>query len=145
MAETAVEPTLPIVLSAVEDKLIPLPPPISHSVASETSAMMRPVARLQPAKKVRAAQEAMIPEGAVTAGRARMPAPTVVPATRREALKTEPGECLRVVGSTLLKRRGDGDGVGDCEALVFKLIFGFVVERFLMVVLDVIMGHLGSK
>lgn len=123
---------------------MPFPPPISQSVARETSAMMRPVARLQPAKKVRAAQEAIIPEGAVTAGRARMPAPTVVPATRREALKTEPGECLRVVGSTLLKRRGDGGVLlGDCDALV--LVLGFLVERFWIVVLDVIRGHLGAK
>lgn len=52
---------------------------------------------------VRATEEAVKPAGCVTAGRAKMPAPTAVPATRDAAPRTLPGSCFRVVGFTLLK------------------------------------------
>ena len=55
---------------------------------------------------VRAADEATNPEACVTAGSAKIPAPTVVPATRAAAPSTVPGSCRSVSGLRFEKRRG---------------------------------------
>lgn len=60
--------------------------------------------------------EAKNPASCVTAGIARMPAPTVVPATSKMDPVTLPGSCFMVAWLTLEKRRSNcgGELSGDC-------------------------------
>ena len=81
------------------------PAPSSHMVLRLTSASSSPVTTAYPAPPVRATAEALNPAGAVVAGSARIPAPTVVPATRVMAPSTLPGWCRIVWGSTLDQSR----------------------------------------
>ena len=58
-----------------------------------------------------APEAATKPESAVTNGTAKMPAPTVVPATRAADPKTDPGECLNL-SSTLENNLAPDAGAG---------------------------------
>lgn len=99
MTDTA--PLLPKVRLAEDAKDMPEPLPNSHRVARLTSAIRRPVAIDQTQNPVKAADEARNPESLVTAGSAKIPAPTVVPATKAAALPTFPGWWLNVLSSSL--------------------------------------------
>ena len=72
-----------------------------------------------------APEAATKPESAVTNGTARIPAPTVVPATRAADPKTDPGECLNLASTLENSLSPDWPEVLTCRAAPL-LIFTYI-------------------
>lgn len=79
------------------------PDPSSHMVLTFTSATSSPVVTMYIQHSTHVRDDARNPASCVTAGIARIPAPTVVPAIKRIALLRLPGSCWKVASFTFEK------------------------------------------